>query len=65
VESKKLRRAGILAEGAVATPVEIYSSRRRAEFLLNNALDAADYKRAVREVRKLGMNPADIPHRKP
>ena len=44
-------------------PVEHYSARRRAEFLLNNAVDATDYKRAVREVRRLGLNPEDIPHR--
>ena len=49
----------------VAMAVEVYSIRRRAEFLLNNAVDAADYKRAVREVRKLGFDPADIPHRQP
>ena len=33
--------------------VETYSPRRRAEFLLNNAVDGTDYKRAVREVQQL------------
>ena len=56
---------GISIRPAVAMPVEIYSARRRAEFLLNNTVDAADYKRAVREVRKLGINPEDVPHRRP
>ena len=46
-------------------PVEVYSARRKAEFLLNNAVDAADYKRAVRAVRKLGLDPETIPHRRP
>jgi len=56
---------GISIRPAVAMPVEIYSARRRAEFLLNNTVDAADYKRAVREVRKLGIDPEDVPHRRP
>jgi AbrB family looped-hinge helix DNA binding protein len=56
---------GISIRPAVAVPVEVYSPRRKAEFLLNNAVDATDYKRAVREVRKLGLDPADIPHRRP
>jgi len=56
---------GISIRPAVAVPVEVYSTRRRAELLLNNAVDAADYKRAVRAVRKLGLDPESIPHRRP
>ena len=56
---------GISIRPAVAVPVEVYSARRKAEFLLNNAVDAADYKRALRAVRKLGLDPEDIPHRRP
>jgi AbrB family looped-hinge helix DNA binding protein len=56
---------GISIRPAVAVPVEVYSTRRKAEFLLNNAVDAADYKRAVRAVRKLGLDPETIPHRRP
>lgn len=56
---------GISIRPAVAMPVEVYSASRRAEFLLNNAVHAADYKRAVREVRKLGIDPKDVPHRRP
>ena len=56
---------GISIRPAVAVPVEMYSARRKAEFLLNNAVDAADYKRALRAVRKLGLDPEDIPHRRP
>jgi AbrB family looped-hinge helix DNA binding protein len=56
---------GISIRPAVAVPVEVYSTRRKAELLLNNAVDAADYKRAVRAVRKLGLDPESIPHRRP
>ena len=65
MESRKLGRNSTMVVLAVAMPVEVYSPRRRAEFLLNNAVDATDYKRAVREVRELGVDPGDIPHRQP
>jgi AbrB family looped-hinge helix DNA binding protein len=59
------REDGVLIRPAVAVPVEIYTPERRAEFLLSNAVDDKDYARAVEEVRKLGLDPADIPHCKP
>jgi hypothetical protein len=46
-------------------PVEIYTPERRAEFLLSNAVDAKDYQTALEEVRKLGVDPAKIPHHPP
>jgi AbrB family looped-hinge helix DNA binding protein len=58
-------RDGILIRPAVIVPVERYTPERKAEFLLSNAVDAADYRRARREVRKLGFNPDSIPHRHP
>jgi AbrB family looped-hinge helix DNA binding protein len=58
------REDGVLIRPAVAVPVEIYTPERRAEFLLSNAVDEKDYARAVEEVRKLGLDPADIPHLK-
>ena len=45
--------------------LEIYTAERRAEFLLSNAVDARDYARAAKDVRKLGLDPEKIPHRKP
>ncbi len=45
--------------------VEVYTPERRAEFLLNNAMDASDYAAAVKSVRKLGLDPARIPHERP
>lgn len=56
---------GISIRPAVAMPLEVYSARRKAEFLLNNAVGAADYQRALRAVRKLGIDPASIAHAKP
>jgi AbrB family looped-hinge helix DNA binding protein len=61
----EVRDEGILIRPAVAMPVEIYTPERRAEFLLSNAVDAADYARAAEEVRKLGLDPATIPHQPP
>lgn len=59
------RPEGILIRPAVAVPVEIYTPERKAEFLLSNATNKKDYKSALAEVRKLGVDPADIPHDKP
>ena len=59
------REGGVLIRPAVALPLEAYSPERRAEFLLSNAVDAEEYARAVREVEKLGLDPDEIPHKKP
>jgi AbrB family looped-hinge helix DNA binding protein len=48
---------GILLRPAVALPIEIYSPRRKAELLLENAVDDDDYARAAEEVRKLPVDP--------
>lgn len=44
---------------------ERYTPRRLAQFLLQNAVDAADYAAARREVKKLGFDPDAIPHDRP
>ncbi len=59
------REDGILLRPAIATPIEIYSDVRTAEFLLSNAADAADYVAALHEVTAMGLDPDRIPHRKP
>ena len=59
------REEGVMLRPAAAYPVELYPPARVAEFLLNNAVDAADYREAVKEVRGLGIDPATVPHRKP
>lgn len=45
--------------------IEHYTPRRLAQFLLENATDAADYASARREVRKLGLDPDRVPHEPP
>lgn len=56
---------GILIRPAVVVPMEIYTPERKAEFLLSTVLDAKDYRKAQAEVRRMGLDPATIPHRKP
>jgi len=45
--------------------MERYTPERKAEFLLNHAIDPADYREARKEVRKLGLDPDSIPHQRP
>jgi len=59
------RDDGILLRPAIALPVEIYSPKRKAQFLLSNAVDSKDYQAARKEVRKLGIDPDKVPHVKP
>ena len=56
---------GILIRPATVLPVEIYTSERRAEFLLNNAVNAEDYRRARAEVKRLSLDPDQIKHHRP
>ena len=59
------REERILLRPALSVPLESYSAEGRAEFLLSNAINGEDYARAEEEVRKLGLDPATIPHRGP
>ena len=59
------RAEGVLLRPVATIPIEIYTPERKAEFLLNNAVTAEDYAWAVREVRKMGLNPGSISHEKP
>lgn len=59
------REDGILIRPAVALPVEVYTPERRAEFLLSNAVDEAEYQEALKEVREMGLAPEKIPHYRP
>ncbi len=56
---------GILIRPAMVVPVERYTAERKAEFLLSNAVDDADYRKARKAVRKLGIDPDSIPQRRP
>lgn len=51
--------------GAIIVRVERYTPERKAEFLLSNAVDEADYRSARKAVRKMGLNPDSIPHSRP
>ncbi|MGO9640473.1 MAG: AbrB/MazE/SpoVT family DNA-binding domain-containing protein [Candidatus Acidiferrales bacterium] len=59
------RDDGILIRPAVVVPVEKYTPERKAEFLLSTATSAEDYLRARQEVKKLGIDPDTITHRRP
>ena len=59
------REDGILIRQAVVLPIERYPPERKAEFLLSNAVNSADYRAARKEVRKLGLDPDEIEHRRP
>jgi AbrB family looped-hinge helix DNA binding protein len=56
---------GILLRPAVTLPIESYSSERRAEFLLSNAINDDDYARAREAVREMGIDPDSIEHHRP
>jgi AbrB family looped-hinge helix DNA binding protein len=59
------REDGILIRPATVLPVEIYSPERRAEFLLNNAVDAEGYRQARAAVKRMGLDPDRTSHSKP
>ena len=50
---------------AFAIPIETYSIRQKAEFLLNNAVDMDDYRSAAEVVRRMGIDPDSVPHEMP
>jgi AbrB family looped-hinge helix DNA binding protein len=56
---------GILIRPVVVEAIEMYGDRRKAEFLLNNAVDAADYAAAVEAVTAMGIAVDTVPHRRP
>jgi AbrB family looped-hinge helix DNA binding protein len=56
---------GILLRPAVTIPIESYSAKRRAEFLLSNAVDEDDYARARQAVEEMSIDPDSIEHHRP
>jgi AbrB family looped-hinge helix DNA binding protein len=59
------REEGVLLRPAVTLPLERYTPERKAEFLLNNVVTSEDYAWALKEIKKLGIDPKTIPHEKP
>ena len=51
--------------GAPSHEIEEYTPERKAELLLNNAVDADDYAQVVADVRAMGLDPEQIPHDRP
>ena len=51
---------GVLLRPAAVLPVEIYSRERKAGFLIANATDAKDRKKADEDVRRMGLDPRKI-----
>ena len=58
------REGGILVR-RLAELVEDYPPERRAQLLLNNAVDEQDYQELRDEVRRMGLDPEAIPHHRP
>ena len=59
------RSEGVLLRPVVTLPIEIYTPKRKAEFLLNNAITPEDYAAAIEKVRSMGIDPQTVPHKKP
>ncbi len=57
MDSAKTRKRG--------ATVERYTIERKAEFLLSTSMTAQDYSRARKEVKKLGLDPEAVPHKRP
>jgi AbrB family looped-hinge helix DNA binding protein len=53
---------GLLLKPVRAYEVEVYTPERTAEFMLNNAVTAAEFDDALAEVRGMGLDPEAIPH---
>ena len=58
-------RDGMVIVRSSESETEIYTPARKAEFLLSNAVDVADYAAACNEVRAMGLDPNQIPHHRP
>ena len=61
----KVGKRKITVRSSAVLPMESYTRERKAEFLLSNAVDAADYANAGRAVKAMGLDPMKIKHRKP
>src|SRR4030042_2796099 len=59
------REEGVLLRPAVTLPLERYTPERKAEFLFTNAVTPEDYAWALEEIKKIGIDPKTILHKKP
>jgi hypothetical protein len=62
----RTKRPGKVTAAVLRLPKpEIYSPQRKAEFMLTNSVTPAEYQAARRAVRRLGLDPDEIPHERP
>ena len=61
----ELRDGGLFLRPVSSVSRHTYSDRRRAEFMLSNASNQDDYRRAAEEVLSMGIDPEQVPHRRP
>jgi len=59
------RAEGIMLRPAALVPIEVYTTERKAQFVLESAVTKDDYAWAREQVRKMGVDPASIPHEPP
>ncbi len=59
------REDGVLIRPVIVVPVERHTPERKPEVLLPTATTEEDYQCARKAVKRLGLNPDAIPHRRP
>ena len=59
------RNGEIILRPAMVVATSKYSAERRAEFILNNAVNEDDYRNARSKVTQMGLDPDAIPHDRP
>jgi AbrB family looped-hinge helix DNA binding protein len=53
---------GLLLKPMRAYELEVYTPERRAEFMINNAVDAKEWDEAIADARAIGVDPDSISH---
>ena len=56
---------GILLRPAKAVPTRLYTPKKMAALLLEDAIDATSYAHARKVVTEMGLDPDKIPHERP
>lgn len=59
------REDGLFLRPVSSLSRHTYSEQRRAEFLLANATDEEDYRRAVESLQAMGLDPEQVSHGRP
>lgn len=56
---------GVVIRPAVTVPIEAYSLERKATFILESWLKPEDYPKLCAQVRRMGIDPDEVPHTRP